>query len=487
MTMNWVLLYEILYLIILTLVCLRIIYDTRNNTKSLAYLLFAVFAPFIGMLFYFLFGVNYRNKRMYSKKLIVNDEQANKLRDIIHEYSRHTFEESDKSVKSFEELANLLLKDNMSPLTSNNNVKLLINGENKFPELIKALKEAKDHIHLEYYIYEDDEIGKLIQSILIQKANEGINVRFIYDDYGSRSIRKTLVPEMQSKGIMAFPFFKIRFITFANRLNYRNHRKIIVIDGKTAFIGGINISDRYINDPADLKKLFWRDTHLRIDGPGVQYLQHLFLCDWNFCADTKLEPDDVFFPPLNRIPVHAHKIVQIAASGPDSHTPDILYSILQAINLATEEIIISTPYFIPNESLLDALCVASLGGVKIKLLVPLKSDSSFIDHAVRSYYLEILNAGIEIYQYTKGFMHAKTMVCDRKIAMIGTANMDIRSFDLNFEVNAIVYDKQIANELHDIFIEDLKDSVKLDLISWSKRPKFKKLTENAVRLVSPLL
>ena len=487
MTMNWVLLYEILYLIILTLVCLRIIYDTRNNTKSLAYLLFAVFAPFIGMLFYFLFGVNYRNKRMYSKKLIVNDEQANKLRDIIHEYSRHTFEESDKSVKSFEELANLLLKDNMSPLTSNNNVKLLINGENKFPELIKALKEAKDHIHLEYYIYEDDEIGKLIQSILIQKANEGINVRFIYDDYGSRSIRKTLVPEMQSKGIMAFPFFKIRFITFANRLNYRNHRKIIVIDGKTAFIGGINISDRYINDPADLKKLFWRDTHLRIDGPGAQYLQHLFLCDWNFCADTKLEPDDVFFPPLNRIPVHAHKIVQIAASGPDSHTPDILYSILQAINLATEEIIISTPYFIPNESLLDALCVASLGGVKIKLLVPLKSDSSFIDHAVRSYYLEILNAGIEIYQYTKGFMHAKTMVCDRKIAMIGTANMDIRSFDLNFEVNAIVYDKQIANELHDIFIEDLKDSVKLDLISWSKRPWYKKLIENAVRLVSPLL
>lgn len=487
MTMNWVLLYEILYLIILTLVCLRIIYDTRNNTKSLAYLLFAVFAPFIGMLFYFLFGVNYRNKRMYSKKLIVNDEQANKLRDIIHKYSRHTFEESDKSVKSFEELANLLLKDNMSPLTSNNNVKLLINGENKFPELIKALKEAKDHIHLEYYIYEDDEIGKLIQSILIQKANEGINVRFIYDDYGSRSIRKTLVPEMQSKGIMAFPFFKIRFITFANRLNYRNHRKIIVIDGKTAFIGGINISDRYINDPADLKKLFWRDTHLRIDGPGVQYLQHLFLCDWNFCADTKLEPDDVFFPPLNRIPVHAHKIVQIAASGPDSHTPDILYSILQAINLATEEIIISTPYFIPNESLLDALCVASLGGVKIKLLVPLKSDSSFIDHAVRSYYHEILNAGIEIYQYTKGFMHAKTMVCDRKIAMIGTANMDIRSFDLNFEVNAIVYDKQIANQLHDIFIEDLKDSVKLDLISWSKRPWYKKLIENAVRLVSPLL
>jgi cardiolipin synthase len=485
--MNWVLLYQVLYLIILTLVCLRIIYDTRNNTKSLAYLLFAVFVPFIGMLFYFLFGVNYRNKRMYSKKLIVNVEQANKLRDTIFEYSQQTFEESEKSVKSFEELANLLLKDNMSPLTSNNSVKLLINGENKFPDLIHALKESKNHIHLEYYIYEDDEIGKLIQSVLIQKANEGVTVRFIYDDFGSRSIRKTLVPEMQSNGIKAFPFFKIRFITLANRLNYRNHRKIIVIDGKTAFVGGINISDRYINDLKNSKKLYWRDTHLRIDGPGVQYLQHLFLCDWNFCADSKLEPDDVFFPPLNKMEVHAHKIVQIAASGPDSQTPAILYSILQAINLATEEILISTPYFIPNESLLDALCVASLGGIKIKLLVPLKSDSSFIDHAVRSYYPEILNAGIEIYLYKKGFMHAKTMVCDREIAMIGTANMDIRSFDLNFEVNAIVYDQEIANELYHIFMDDLKDSVKLDLITWSKRPFYKKLIENAARLVSPLL
>jgi cardiolipin synthase len=424
---------------------------------------------------------------MYSKKLIVNDEQANKLKDIIFEYSKQTFDESDKSVKSFKELANLLLKDNQSPLTSNNSVKILINGEQKFPELIKALKEAKDHIHLEYYIYEDDEIGKLIQSVLVQKANEGVTVRLIYDDYGSRSIRKTLVPEMQSKGIYAFPFFKIRFITFANRLNYRNHRKIIVIDGKTAFVGGINISDRYINDPKDSKKLYWRDTHLRIDGPGIQYLQHLFLCDWNFCADSKLEPNDVFFPPLNKMPVHKHKIVQIAASGPDSRTPAILYSMLQAINLATEEIIISTPYFIPNESLLDALCVASLGGVKIKLLVPLKSDSSFIDHAVRSYYSEILNAGIEIYQYKKGFMHAKTMVCDRKIAMIGTANMDIRSFDLNFEVNAIVYDKEIARELFDIFMDDLKVSEKLDLLTWNKRPRYKKLIENAVRLVSPLL
>ncbi|MFA6945557.1 MAG: cardiolipin synthase, partial [Pedobacter sp.] len=273
------------------------------------------------------------------------------------------------------ELANMLLNDTLSPLTSNNAVKLMVNGENKFPDVLKALKEAKDHIHIEYYIFEDDKIGRQIEEILIQKVKEGLDVRFIYDDYGSRAIRKTMIPGMRAQGINVFPFFKVRFITLANRLNYRNHRKIIVIDGLTAFIGGINVSDRYINDKKHPEKLFWRDTHVRIDGPGVQYLQYLFLCDWNFCAEVKLEPNEKFFPPLISIPVKGNKIVQIAASGPDSPSPVILYAILQAINLASDDILITSPYFIPNDSLLDALCIASMGGVKIKLLVPMKSDS----------------------------------------------------------------------------------------------------------------
>lgn len=190
---------------------------------------------------------------------------------------------------------------------------------------------------------------------------------------------------------------------------------------------------------------------------------------------------------MKTIPVRDDKVVQIAASGPDSESPVILYSILQAINLASEEVLITSPYFIPNESLFDALCIASLGGVSVKILVPMKSDATFVDYAVRSYYSELLHAGIEIYQYTKGFIHAKTMVCDRKIAMVGTANMDSRSFDLNFEVNAIVYDTGTANELHSIFYDDLKDSIKLDAVLWNNRPMYKKLMEKAVRLVSPLL
>jgi cardiolipin synthase len=484
--MSWLVIYEITYLIVLILICLRIIYDTQSTTKTLAYLLFAIFVPFAGMIFYFFFGINYRNKKMYSKKIFQNDEMAARLKEDLYHNSKQVFDESDAAVQGNKELAYMLLKDTISPLTAHNKVKLLLNGENKFPEVLAALKEAKNHIHIEYYIYEDDEIGRAIENILIQKAKEGVDVRFIYDDFGSRSIRRKLVRRLKANGVKAFPFLKVYFILFANRLNYRNHRKIIVVDGYTAFVGGINVSDRYINDGA-AKKLFWRDTHLRIDGPGVQYLQYLFLCDWNFCANDQLHPDKLFFPPENSISQKDDKIVQIAASGPDSETPAILFSILQAINLATEEILITSPYFIPGESLVDALIIASLSGLSVKLLVPGISDSILVNAAARSYYGLLLKAGVEIYRYTKGFVHAKTLVADRKIAIVGTANMDFRSFDLNFEVNAIVYDVEIANQLRNVFYDDLKNAEMIDASSWASRSRFTQLIEKMARLVSPLL
>jgi cardiolipin synthase len=439
------------------------------------------------MIFYFLFGINYRKRKIYSKKLYENDALANKMRGDIYQYSKQTFNECDASVQSSRELAYMLLKDTTSPLTGNNSVKLLMNGENKFPEVIRALKEAKHHIHVEYYIYEDDEIGRTIETILIQKAAEGVEVRFIYDDFGSRSIRRKLVPRLKANGVHAYSFFRIYFIPFANRLNYRNHRKIIVVDGRTAFVGGINVSDRYINSPEDTKKLFWRDTHLRIDGPGVQYLQYLFLCDWNFCTEKKLQPDSHFFPPLNSYPVKDDKVVQIAAGGPDSEMPTILFSLLKAVNLATKEILISTPYFIPGDGLIEALMIASLGGIAVKLLVPGQSDSLLVNSAAKSYYKDLLQTGVEIYLYKRGFLHAKTLVADRKIAIVGTANMDFRSFELNFEVNAIVYDMEIANQLSDVFYADLKDAEKIDAVAWGKRAKYKRLLEKTARLVSPLL
>ncbi|MFI5124003.1 MAG: cardiolipin synthase [Chitinophagales bacterium] len=485
--MNWILVYEILYTLVLIFVCLRIISETHTTSKTLSYLLAAVFVPFAGMIFYFLFGLSYRKKKIYSKKLTENDLLAKKIRDDIYKHSKQTFNENDASLQSNRELAYMLLKDTTSPLTSGNSVKLLKNGESKFPEVLQALREAKNHIHIEYYIYEDDKIGREIGEVLIQKVKEGVDVRFIYDDFGSSSVRRKLVPRLISNKVKAFPFYKIYFILLANRINFRNHRKIIVIDGQTAFVGGINVSDRYINSSENVKQLFWRDTHLRIDGPGVQYLQYLFLCDWNFCSEEKLQPENRYFPRSGSFPVKDNKIVQIAASGPDSDTPAILYSILQAINLAKKEILISTPYFIPGEILVESLVIASLSGISVKLLVPGKSDSILVNSAARSYYKYLIQKGIEIYQYRKGFLHAKTLVADRKIVIVGTANMDGRSFDFNFEVNAIVYDEETANELADIFFEDLKDAEKIDLAAWINRPGYIRLMEKTARLVSPLL
>ncbi|MCC6288052.1 MAG: cardiolipin synthase [Chitinophagaceae bacterium] len=483
--MNWLLLLEIAYGIIAFLVCLRIIYDTQNNIKTLAYLLLVVFIPVVGAIIYFSFGINYRKRRMYDKKLVADDVLAEKIRNQTIQASEKTYRDNKELLESNRELAYMLVNDSLSTLTGDNDVKLLINGESKFPDVIAALEKAKHHIHIEYYIFEDDEIGKKIEEVLIRKAREGVEVRFIYDDFGSRSIRSTLARRLKSNGIQIFPFHKVIFIAFANRLNYRNHRKIIVIDGTTGFIGGINVSDRYINTKEN--KLFWRDTHLYIQGSGVKYLQYLFMCDWNFCAKESLRPNDIFFPNYTSAQTPGNKIVQISASGPDSEVPVILYSILQAINLATKEILITTPYFIPGESVIDALLVSALGGVKVKILVPDKSDSVIVNAAARSYYGDLARAGIEIYLYKKGFVHAKTLVADRKLTVVGTANMDYRSFDLNFEVNAIVYDKDIANQLAETFFDDITNAELINIEAWDKRPLYKEMIEKTARLISPLL
>jgi len=484
--MNWFLLYEISYVIVVVMVCLRIIYDTRTSVKALAYVLLVIFLPVVGIIFYFSFGVNHRLRKIYSKKLIRDETLARKIKEETLRYSRDNFEEAAAAIHNFKKLPYMLAHDS-SALTANNSVKLLINGENKFPEVLRALREAKHFIHIEYYIYEDGEVARAIEEVLIQKAREGVAIRFIYDDFGSRSSRRKVVRRLRATGIKIFPFYKMTLLALGIRVNYRNHRKIIVVDGRVAFVGGINISDRYVNNPSGKKKLFWRDTHLCIEGPGVVYLQYLFLCDWNFCAKDNLAFNELFFPQISSWSGNGNKIVQIAGSGPDSDEPTIRFSLLQAINLATEEILISTPYFIPGEAILDALIVSSLGGVSVKVLVPGISDSVLVNAAARSYYGDLLEAGVEIYRYTKGFVHAKTTVVDRKIAIVGTANMDARSFELNFEVNAIVYDKDVADQLAAVFYEDIKDAEKIDAQQWQIRPWYKQLSEKTARLVSPLL
>jgi cardiolipin synthase len=442
-----------------------------------------LFVPVFGLVFYLTFGINYWKKKYYGKKFKQGIEILKDLKVEVREFEMTVIANKNKSVNQFSELTHLIDKDLGSPLTTNNQVKLLINGEQKFPELIAELHTAKHHIHLEYYIFEYDTIGTEIIELLIAKAKQGVEVRFIYDDFGSPTIKRKTEVRMRNAGVQVFPFQKVRFYFLANRINYRNHRKIVVIDGHTAFVGGINVSDRYINNKKN--KLFWRDTHIKIQGPGVYYLQYLFITDWNFCGEQILKPNISYFP-TNTVKEES-TYVQIAAGGPDSMFASIQYSILQAIFLAKKEILITTPYFIPGDGIIDALCVAALSGLSVKLLVPGISDSKLVNAASRSNYISLLLSGVEIYTYQKGFVHAKTMVTDELLSIVGTANMDVRSFDLNFEVNALIYDQKIATTMRTQFFEDLKFADKLDYGMWSKRSFLQQLPERVARLFSPVL
>lgn len=449
----------------------------------MAYLLLVIFVPVFGMFFYLSFGINFWKTRMYQRKMGENEFLHEEIKKKIDHYNKTTLKQINREDNPLGELAAMLIRDLQTPLTQSNSVKLLINGEEKFEEVLKAMDAAQDHIHIEYYIFEQDDIGTRIIDMMIKKAKEGVQVRFIYDDFGSPTIKKPLERKMREAGVEVYPFHKVHFYLLANRLYYRNHRKIIVIDGQTGFVGGINVSDKYINNGKH--KLFWRDTHLRIDGPGVYYLQYLFFTDWKFCCGHLVDIGDKYFPEIS--PGGSNELVQMVSSGPDSIQPSIMFTMLQAIFLARNEILITTPYFIPGESVVNALRIAALSGLKVKLLVPGKSDSKLVNFASQAYYTTLIRAGVEVYLYQKGFVHAKTLVSDGKLSIVGSANMDNRSFELNFEVNAIVYDEGFSEKLRNTFFEDLKDSDKIDPEVWLNRGFLKRLPEKIARLLSPAL
>lgn len=474
----------VLYILIIIAVCVNILVKTETPSKALGYLLLVISFPVIGVIIYLSVGLNYRKKELYRKKLEVDELEYPKLEMQAMNHSHETLKRYKDRIGNFYQLASFSKTKNFT--SDNNKATVLVNGETKFPDVMESLRRAKHHIHIEYYIYANDTIGNQLAQLLMEKAKEGVEVRFIYDDFGSSGIRKNIARELRDAGVEAYPFYKINMIMFANRMNYRNHRKIIVIDGTVGYVGGINVSDNYINN-SEKDKLFWRDTHLKIHGTSVINLQTTFLADWNFCANQKIPYSTNYFPVENTIKKHGNHMVQIVTSGPDSKYPKIKYSLIQAILSAKHEVCITSPYFIPDKSFLDAINIAALSGIDVKLLVPTKSDSFVVNTTTQSYFEELMNAGVKIYTYDKGFIHAKTMVCDKKIAIIGTANLDNRSFDLNFEINAIVYDEQIATELKEVYDKDLALSTQVVPEEWAQRPLYMKLMERVLHLFSSLM
>lgn len=475
----------LIYSLFILIICVQIIYNTTSASKTLGYLVLIVFLPLFGVILYLCLGVNYRNKAMYNKKLEFNDALKAKINAYTKDIEQDSALLDNPVIEQFKRLAHSVSVEDVHWMSLNNDALILKNGEGKYPKVLEAIDNAKETIHFEYYIVRNDGIGNEIKDRLIKKAKEGVKVRFMYDDFGSSKIRKEFAQEMRDAGIEVYAFRKLFFIFWANRVNYRNHRKIIVIDGRVGFVGGINIGDDYINVPGSGKPIL-RDMHVRLEGYSCYALQHIFLSDWNFCSKQKIEPNAELFPSAleqdkGTIPV------QIVASGPDSVEPYIMNSIIQAIALAEKEVLITTPYFIPTEQILSMLKIAARSQVTVKLIVPERTNSWLVRMASRALYLDLLRAGVEIYHYQKGLIHAKTSVYDRSLSMIGTANMDIRSFDLNFEVNAIMYDREFSEKMTAQFYEDLESSVQVTLEEWEKRPKYKVFADKFVYLASSLL
>lgn len=455
-----------------------IILERRDPAKTVAWLLILIFVPILGFILYLTFGRQFRKRRMTAKKRILNnyiyplDQTFACSRQVLSEVAL-----------AKEQLIHLIINNAEFPLTLGNDVEVLTNGEEIFPAFLEAMENAQEHIHLETYIMRNDQIGTQITEVLIRKAQAGVKVRVIYDGVGSRQLPESYLTELKNAGIQIEPFFPVRIPFFHNRINYRNHRKILVIDGKIGFVGGVNIGDEYLG--RNPKIGHWRETHLRLKGHAVYFLQRIFLQDWYFVSRESLEAKAPLFPDEENKP--GDKVVQITASGPDTHWEAIMQVFYYAIATAEKSIYLTSPYFIPNESILTALKTAALSGVETKILLPAKPDHKIVYWAAMSYLEEIMEAGVEVYLYQKGFVHAKVMTIDGVLSTIGSANMDLRSFQLNFEVTALVYNEEVTRHLEKDFANDLLDAQKIDLQEFKKRPLTHQILESALRLLSPLL
>ena len=478
--LDWVVrVLNVLFRINIVWIGLVIFLENNNPSRTVAWLLVLTLLPLLGFVLYVFFGRSYRKKYRSEAKHLKDSEQMikaaelqNSLLDIIE------FPNVENPYNK--RLVHLLLKNAKSPFAVRNEIKVLTNGISKFNALMEAMEHAENHIHLEYFIIKNDHIGNEIRRLLIMKAQQGVSVRLIYDAVGSWKLTPYFLNSLKNAGVECYPFFPVAFPLLSRDLNYRNHRKIVVVDGRIGFVGGLNIGDEYLGMSDKFK--FWRDTHLEIKGEGVYTLQNIFLNDWNFVADQEIK-GSVYFPKHS---VHNISMMQIAASGPDSEWQSILQAFFKMISSANDKIWITTPYLVPEDSLMMGLKTAALSGIDVRIIIPAQPDHFFVYWASRANIEPLLRAGVKIYRYNNGFIHSKIMIVDRLTATVGTANFDIRSMEINFEINAFIYDKDVIIRLEEDFIRDLNDCREFTLEAFEKRPFREKFLEALGRLVSPL-
>lgn len=457
--------------------------ERRDPAATWAWLLVLFFLPLVGFFIYLLLG------RQLGKKHLFRWEGRNKIgiekliefqKDAI-EKQRFEFQKDDTA--NYQDMIYLHLRNNHALLTQDNDVHVFNDGGAKFEALLTDLENAKDHIHFQYYILRLDHLGKRILEVLIRKAKQGLKVRVLFDDIGSRGLHVRHLQELSNNGGEVAAFFPAILPLINPRLNYRNHRKIVIVDGRIGYIGGFNVGDEYLG--LNKKFGYWRDTHLRIEGSAVQPLQTRFILDWNQAAEkNNIKYAERYFPAIPRKGTIG---MQIVSSGPDSEWEQIKDGYLKMIFLAQEYIYIQTPYFIPDVSFLDALRIACLSGVDVRIMIPNKPDHMFVYWATYSNVGKLLKAGAKVYIYENGFIHSKQIVVDDQVSTVGTANIDVRSFKLNFEVNAFIYDREKSHELAELFEKDMQLCTELTYDLYLQRSRVIKIKESISRLLSPIL
>ena len=454
--------------------------ENRKPNKLVSWLAIFALWPFLTGIIYLLFGYSGHKRELFKEK----HQPNNLLNQILAKQKELLLKQdvyfNDQSYIS-KRLVFLTLHSAKSPLSQRNIIRVLTNGEQKFASLFKDLIEAKNHIHLEYYIFRDDELGNELLNILINKVKAGVEVRVILDALGCHTLSKSFIQKMRNSGIEVHLFFPLKFPHILQTLNYRNHRKLVVIDGKIGYLGGLNIGNEYISK--DPKFGFWRDTHLRLEGESVQMMQMTFLNDWYFLTQQELV-DSRFYPEPQ---VTGEALIQILAGGPDSRQEPIKELYFTLVETAQKEILLTTPYFIPDESMTMALKSAALSGLKVVILVQGIPDHQLPYLASAAYFEELLKSGVEIYRYKKGILHSKILIIDQKISLVGSANFDIRSFQVDFELSALIYSSETAKRLYEDFLQDLKDSTLLDYREFSQRKLWQRMKEANAALLAPML
>ncbi|QES91953.1 cardiolipin synthase [Empedobacter brevis] len=473
------------YIMVLT----TILIENRNPTKTIAWILVIVFLPFIGIILYFFFGQKFKKDEFF-KRIDKNHQRIiNEKWSELDEFVQEDLSKVEQRIGTLAQVYRYLNNARVAYPSTKNKVKLLINGEEKFPLFLEALKNAKDHIHLEYYIFDEDKIGNEIISILEEKAKNGIEVRVTADDFGSPKLNKHQ-KRLEASGIEFQTFLPVRFSSLANS-NYRNHRKILIVDGTKAFVGGINISDKYINQNREKSpdnNVYWRDTSVMIEGESINSLQLHFYLNWMMTEGKKFNiSNPKYFYPIENSFFENDATVSFGLSSPGSDVHSAMEAMILAITLAKKKVQLCTPYFIPSDEFKTAMMIAVSTGVEVELIIPKKGDSIVVQQASLSFLKPLMKRGVKVYLYEKGFIHAKTITVDDQLAFIGTVNLDYRSFMINFEITSVIENDILLNQMSNQFEIDRNDSEQLTIDKWEDRAWYNRAFASVCRLLAPIL